>query len=77
MYMVMASQTENRRHNTAWIVCRNRRGDERDLFWVPVSEAEEKRTRVEAELREQPFAEWCERYHVPSEFVDPPPAGVL
>jgi hypothetical protein len=73
----MAAQTENKRHDTAWIVLRNRRGEKRDLFWVPVSEAEEKRSRVEAELREMPLAAWRERYHVPPEFVDRPPAGVL
>ena len=70
-------QAETERHETAWIVARNRVGKRRDLFWVPVDEAEEKRGRVEAEIQEMPLAEWRERYRVPPEFVDPPPAGVL
>jgi len=44
-------QAENMRHDTAWIVVRNRRGDERDLFGVPVTDAEETRLRVERERR--------------------------
>src|SRR5436305_3030619 len=39
-------------HDTGWIVARNRAGRERRLFWVPPMELNEKRDRVEQELRE-------------------------
>jgi hypothetical protein len=76
-WFLTASQAENKRYETAWIVLRNRRSDKRDLFWVPVTEAEERRLRVEHELEKLPLEEWCERYGVPLSFVDPPPAGVV
>src|SRR5438132_4516702 len=74
---VVPDVRENKRHDSAWIVVRNRRGDERELFWTRVGEAEEKRRRVEHELEELPLGQWCERYGVPMSFVDPPSVGVL
>jgi hypothetical protein len=56
-------------HDTGWIVARNAAGRERRLFWVPPTELEEKRQRVERELREMPLREWCQKYGVPAEFV--------
>src|SRR5438309_6582710 len=56
-------------HDEAWIVVRNRRGDEHRLFWSAPTEAEEKRARVERELAEMPLKEWCALYSVPEEFA--------
>jgi hypothetical protein len=53
----------------AWIAVRNRRGEQRGLFQCSVGEASTKRERVEAELRELPLNEWCNRYGVPLEFA--------
>jgi hypothetical protein len=55
--------------DNAWIAIRNRRGEQQGLFECRVSEAAEKRERVERELRDIPIDAWCQRYQVPREFV--------